>query len=142
VVGRSIDGVDTDDVGTQLLQDRNISGAGSLVGEGINVGGIRVAGDGLLVSYTTDEELRAVGLVEEVLTLGHMSANEFAAMSIVGDFAYLDNDWVDISLDGRCKEGSAAEHSCDGRGNTERLHDDIVLMVLWNDGRGDKVLAT
>jgi len=74
VVGLGIDGVCSDDVGTELLEERNITLASLLVGKRVHVLGLLVvgltsSGGILLVSNTLHEELSSVG-VEELGTLG------------------------------------------------------------------------
>ncbi|KAI6776278.1 hypothetical protein HG530_000223 [Fusarium avenaceum] len=73
VVGLGVDGVGSDDVGTELLEERNITLASFLVGKRINVLGrlvVGLTGGGgiLLVGNTLHEELGSVG-VEELRTL-------------------------------------------------------------------------
>lgn len=78
-----LDGVDTDGVSVELLQDRNVTSASGGISEriGVVVRSVRAVGrDRSLVGDTTDEELSAIVLIEEVLALlrGIVSV-EFAA---------------------------------------------------------------
>jgi hypothetical protein len=69
VVGLGVDGVGSDHVGAQLLQQRDVTLAVGLAGEGVDEGrGAGVGASGLanilLVRNTLDEELGAVGVEE------------------------------------------------------------------------------
>lgn len=71
MVGGGIDGVDTDDVGSQLGQQRHISSTAGFVGEGV-LNGV-CGGCLLLVCDALDEEFGSVRLVEEVRSLEEVS---------------------------------------------------------------------
>ncbi|KAI6770993.1 hypothetical protein HG531_009848 [Fusarium graminearum] len=76
VVGRGVNGVGSDDVGTELLEERDIALTSLLVGERVDVGlltgALTSSSRVLLVSDTLHEELGSVG-VEELGTLGTVS---------------------------------------------------------------------
>lgn len=82
VVGRGVDGVGSDHVGAELLQQRDITLAVGLAGQRVDEGGVARGAGGaglaniLLVRNTLDEELGAVG-VEELGAL-HVKSGRLA----------------------------------------------------------------
>lgn len=72
MVQRSIDSVNTNNIGAKFLENRNITLAASFVCEGIGESSIGsgVGVNVLLICYTTDEEFGTV-LIEEMGSLVH-----------------------------------------------------------------------
>lgn len=66
MVGLGVDRVDTDSIGLQLLQNRNVAPAASLVGKRVNVvNGVVIRGVGrifLLVGNTLYEAMRRISI--------------------------------------------------------------------------------
>lgn len=92
----SIDGIDSDDVCPESLDQGNVSLAPCLVGQWIRVscicacGGIAV--DILLICDAFDEELGSICLVEEMLTLSKSTEG----IPYLSHRKYLDYDGIDI----------------------------------------------
>jgi len=77
MVGGGIDSIDTDDVGSQLGQQRHISSTAGCVGQGVLKGGVCGGSSTrrylLLVCDALDEEFGSVRLIEEVRSLEGVS---------------------------------------------------------------------
>jgi hypothetical protein len=100
VVGLGVDGIHADSVGAQLLQEGDITHAACRVGQRVDerrlVGSLCCAAraDALLVCYTLDEELCAVGRVEEILALMQIIRCGSKGSSGEELWAYLGDDGI------------------------------------------------
>jgi len=121
VIERGINGIDPDDICTQLLQERNIAGAASFIRqrvcESAVAGRSSIRTDILLICNTSDEELCTV-FVEEMGSLMSKTLARQALLAILScGLACLNDDWGQICCCNRFKEEGAAEQCCGDRSN-------------------------